>query len=153
LRSFTIIWCCISTAFISICSSNDVYLYSRNVLLSILFKIHFLLADYLWVLLEIKVLHFMALPITKITFVCGKWMKYDYGKLVPRYWWENPDVLGEKPALEPRCSPQIPHGLTLVSKSIFRGEWPASKRRNHGTAVKVCDYKIPRHHILQRLQT
>lgn len=97
-------------------------------------------------------LHFLSLPITKITFVCSKWMKYDYGEFVKRYWWGNPDVLGDKPALKPRCSPQNPHGLTPVSKPIFRGEWPASKRRNHGAAVKVCDYKTPRRHILQRMQ-
>lgn len=65
----------------------------------------------------------------------------------------KPDVLCDKPALEPRLSPQIPRRLTPVSNPIFRGEWPSSKPRNNGTAVKVCAYQIPRRHILRRMRT
>jgi len=63
----------------------------------------------------------------------------------------KPKFLCDKPPLEPRSLPQIPRGLTTVSNPMFRGEWPSSKPRNYGTAVKVCAYKIPRRRILRSL--
>jgi hypothetical protein len=56
------------------------------------------------------------------------------GAQVEWNWQGRTEVLGEKPVPVPLCPPQIPHRLTLGSKSGLRGGRPAANRLSHGTA-------------------